>query len=151
MKQSARAPPNHLHLTLSPSHDMASPSPSHDIRPPSSFSTSTIPMQQVGVCKRNYSSLHTLRVEPRAAFPATGVLHPRTHDMKAFLIMDHNSFNMHLFEIGKSGEFGFRCRAHLVSVRTVMVMAGGTCGARLSRLNWRVCAGLTHHYMGEGA
>ena len=37
MKQSARAPPNHLHLTLSPSHDMASPSPSHDIRPPSSF------------------------------------------------------------------------------------------------------------------
>ena len=40
---------------------------------------------------------------------------------------------------------------HIWCVRTVMVMAGGTCGARLSPLNWRVCAGLTGHYMGEGA
>ena len=138
----------------------AGSSPSHDIRPPwpSSCTLLARPNVTQDTDKRTTGCAWITEFEPKASFQLPEFSIPARITW-SFLV-PHNPFNCPLNprpflssrKLGKVLVWVSTVHVqHIWSVKTVMVMAGGTCGAGLSPLNWRVCAGLTDHYMGEGA
>ena len=96
------------------------PSPSHDIRPPWRPSV----LQKVEVCRGKYNSIYTdcwewnwvkryYRIWAQGSFSSYWSSPPPHALHEAFWSIQPASYLV-LFEIGKSGEFGFGCPAHLV-------------------------------------